>query len=154
MKKIFPIFFVVLCLFLLNFSLYRKNILLIILSIISITIFLFIFLLFLSKDMKVLKKIFNMTVMNLDIIFDIFLKNFYFFFLLIYDKNKEEDIVERKFELKSKNQFFNDFIKLIFSMDLSILKLYLTEEHLILKTKNIFNLNIYQLRYDRITKRL
>ncbi len=154
MKKIFPIFFVVLCLFLLNFSLYRKNILLIILSIISITIFLFIFLLFLSKDMKVLKKIFNMTVMNLDIIFDIFLKNFYFFFLLIYDKNKEEDIVERKFELKSKNQFFNDFIKLIFSMDLSILKLYLTEEHLILKTKNIYNLNIYQLRYDRITKRL
>ncbi len=154
MKKIFPIFFVVLCLFLLNFSLYRKNILLIILSIISITIFLFIFLLFLSKDMKVLKKIFNMTVMNLDIIFDVFLKNFYFFFLLIYDKNKEEDIVERKFELKSKNQFFNDFIKLIFSMDLSILKLYLTEEHLILKTKNIFNQNIYQLRYDRITKRL
>ena len=104
--------------------------------------------------MKVLKKIFNMTVMNLDIIFDVFLKNFYFFFLLIYDKNKEEDIVERKFELKSKNQFFNDFIKLIFSMDLSILKLYLTEEHLILKTKNIYNLNIYQLRYDRITKRL
>ncbi|HAF06975.1 MAG: hypothetical protein XD76_0141 [candidate division TA06 bacterium 32_111] len=154
MKKTFSIFFVISFLFLLNFSIYKKNIFLVIFSIISVVILSLVLSIYLLKEIRIFKRIFKMVIKNVDVIFEIFLKNFYLFFILIFSKNREEEIAERKLDLKNRNQIMNNFIKGIFSLDLSILKLYLTEEHLILKTKKIFNQNIYQLRYDRIAKRL
>jgi hypothetical protein len=107
-----------------------------------------------TEDLKTFKKLVSLFFKNIDTIFLIVLKNFYFFTYLILKRNTEDDIIEKKINLEKNDQIFNHFLKLIFFMDITILNLYFTEKSLNIKIKRDFDSEIYQTRYYRMLRKL
>ncbi|MEJ5306889.1 MAG: hypothetical protein WHT27_01135 [candidate division WOR-3 bacterium] len=154
MKNFLLLFFIILFLFMIEIFLWIKNFFLVILSFFIVIFLTFLYLSRMTEDLKTFKKLVSLFFKNIDTIFLIVLKNFYFFTYLILKRNTEDDIIEKKINLEKNDQIFNHFLKLIFFMDITILNLYFTEKSLNIKIKRDFDSEIYQTRYYRMLRKL
>ncbi len=106
------------------------------------------------KDILKIKKIFQLSIKNIDIILTIIFRNFYYVFEQLSFRSYENQLREIEIDLETDDDFINNFILFLFNFDVCVKNGYLTTRHIIIKRKDDNFLKSYKTYYKRIIKNL